>query len=300
MTENGLAVKEQSSTTLAAREMASRLKYMIVNGNRLADQEVYALAQYAAANNLNPFAGECYYLPSVGPVPGVAGWRSKAQDQLDYEAKLANQAGGNFWYEYVPAKVGECAFDPEKDIAYHVILHDSVSRKRWTDSIKEIALDFVKAGVQFFDAFDKAKELIGAEPVTDSWGVVFAGESFARDGKAEKFDRHERAKKRGEKLCLRKRFPRIHLPEPENYEGDVIDTPEFHMVMDEEEKPEKSEKPADQSMLELGFAPQEPTKVTPTMYYTRAKEKGLTTDDAKKILDRNGGDFEASYYELGK
>ena len=240
-----------------AREIAQQLKFMIVNGNRLEDKEVFALANYASANGLNPFAGECYYLPGVGPCPGVAGWRTKAQDQLDYEAKLAGQQGGNMWCDYYHAEPGDCTFDPEKDIAYKVVMHDSVSRKRWTDSIKEIAVDYMKAGAPFFDAHEMAKQLIGNEPVTISWGVVAFTESFGAPGKAEKFDRHERAKKRGEKLCLRKRFPRIHLAEPENYSGDTVDAEDVHFVVEEPKYDPNFN--ADKAMADLGFEP-EPVK----------------------------------------
>lgn len=306
-------VRQTGEIQLIARDLAQRLKYMIVNGNKLSDNEVYSLAQYAAANGLNPFAGECYYLPSVGPCPGVAGWRTKAQDQLDYEAKLANQAGGNMWCEYEHADPSDCVFDPEKDIAYKVVLHDSVSQKRWTDKIKEIAMDFVKVGAPFFDSFDKAKELIGAEPVTISWGVVYGSENFTREGKTEKFDRHERAKKRGEKLCLRKRFPRIHLPEPENFEGETIDVEDFKVVMSEPER-EHSGKSVEQNLYELGFgdkpAEQEPEKEQPKQeeihiytskeWWTAVKEKGLSNVAGQDILTKAGNDYNAAMFELNK
>ena len=290
--------KPANEIQLIARDLAQRLKYMIVNGNKLSDNEVYSLAQYAAANGLNPFAGECYYLSGTGPCPGVAGWRSKGQDQLDYEAKLANQAGGNMWCEYEHADPLDCIFDPAKgDIAYKVILHDSVSRKRWTDSIKEIAMDFVKAGVPFFDAFDKAKELIGPEPVTVSWGVVYGTEKFAGEGKTEKFDRHERAKKRGEKLDLRKRFPRIHLPEPDNFDdSQVVDSTDFHYVMDEpEQKP--SGRTVDQNLAELGF---DVPKVTHEQFMARVAELGFTPLDGQAILNERGGDYNDAMTHLNK
>jgi len=279
--------KIESETVRAAREIASRLKYMISNGNKLTDQEVYALAHYSAANGLNPFAGECYYIPGTGPCPGVAGWRTKAQEQMEYEAKLANQNGGNFWCEYFHADPTDCNFDPQKDIAYMVILHDSVSRKRWTDSVKEIAMDFVKIGVPFFDAFDKARELIGAEPITISYGVVFSTESFAKDGKPEKFDRHERAKKRGEKLCLRKRFPRIHLPEPEGLE-DFVESDNYRIISDDQEHQPmtKERREEDAKIFHFGEeAEQEPNKSDTADSQTTAS---MTLDDAMQMVSKDG------------
>ena len=39
-------------SAVKARDMAERIKYMIVNGRNLAQQEVFALAQYCAANGV--------------------------------------------------------------------------------------------------------------------------------------------------------------------------------------------------------------------------------------------------------
>jgi hypothetical protein len=254
MEDNKLVITKPQANEiqLIARDLAQRLKYMIVNGNKLSDNEVYSLAQYAAANGLNPFAGECYYLPGIGPCPGVAGWRSKAQNQLDFEAKEAGLSGGNIWYEYFHAKAEDCAYNPEKDIVYKVVQHDTVSFKRWRDSIMQTSDEFMKMGAGFSESYDKAREITGPEPVTVSWGGVFASEHF---GNVEKYDRHERAKKRGEKLCLRKRFPRINLPEPEKYER-VIDDEDFRVVMIEE--PNKDFHPLDSEgekkcIASLGF-----------------------------------------------
>jgi len=281
--ETGMVFHQERSETLAkASELAKRLKYMIVNGSKLSDNEVYALAQYAAANELNPFAGECYYLPGVGPVPGVAGWRSKAQNQLDFEAKLANQSGGNFWFEYEHAKPEDCCFDPSKDIAYKAILHDSVTRQRWFDAIASFSMNLIKSGITVEEAFKFSRETVGKEPVTESWGVVFSSESFAKEGKPEKFDRHERAKKRAEKLCLRKRFPRIHLPEPEGVD-DVIDSEDYRVVMgDEEEESQKPTRTLTENLEQLGFpqekekeeqppAPTEQRPYTPSQLHDRLK-----------------------------
>jgi hypothetical protein len=289
--------KPANEIQLIARDLAQRLKYMIVNGNKLSDNEVYSLAQYAAANGLNPFAGECYYLPGTGPCPGVAGWRTKAQDQLDYEAKLAGQAGGNMWCDYYHADPLDCVFDPAKDIAYKVVLHDSVSLRRWRDLVTETAVVYMKAGAPFFDAHDKARELIGDEPVTVSWGVVYGGERFAAEGKTEKFDRHERAKKRGEKLCLRKRFPRIHLPEPDNFDdSQIVDSTDFHYVMDEPEQ-KTSGRTVEQNIADLGF---DVPKVTPEQFMARVAELGFTPLDGQAILNERGGDYNDAMTHLNK
>jgi hypothetical protein len=106
-----------------------------------------------------------------------------------------------------------------------------------------------------------AKQIIGAEPVTTAWGVVFSIEVFGAPGKAEKFDRHERAKKRGEKLCLRKRFPRIHLPEPENYSADTVDAEDIHFIMEEPKREIDPNFDPDKAIEEMGFAGSEKPEI---------------------------------------
>jgi len=317
-----LAVKKEpvSEIQVRAREFAQRLKYMIVNGHKLSDEEVWALAQYAASTRLDPLAQECWYIPGKGPCPGIAGWRTKGQEQLEYEAKTSGEKDpGYFWVDYQDADPKECIFDPAKDIAYKVILRDSRTQKIWRDSLKE-TIQMLRDSLQGFNAtaadfwkvVEESKKLIGPEPVWTGYGVVFGTENFPPS-----FDRRERAKKRGEKLSIKKRFPRIHLPEPEGYE-DTPDTDNMKVVMAEPEKI-TSGKPTDQLVGELmgETKPTEPdpiegqfsaselfakeagaVEITPTSYYTLAKQKNIETKDAKLILEKNGGDFAAAYSEL--
>ena len=252
MAENDLAIKgteQVSHAQLVAREFAQRLKYMLVNGQKLADHDVFALAQYASATGLDPFAGECWIIPGKGVCPGIAGWRKKAQEQLEYEAKDAKEDGAHYWSEFVESNPGDCIFDSSKgDIAYTVVLRDSISQHRWRLSVIETSNEFMKMGAKFDEALKQAKELVGKEPLWIGHGVVFAGESF---GGNEKFDRIERAQKRAEKLAIKKRFPRIHLPEPEGV-NDVVDAGDFSVAVDEI-KPHTVE----ENMKVLGFGDDE-------------------------------------------
>lgn len=217
-------VKSISPINAMAREMASRLRFMIANGKKLADAEVFALAQYAAANDLNPFSGECYYLPGTGPVPGIAGWRKKAQEQLDWECgKAGLKEGGHIWFDHQSVtELQENSFDASKgDIAEVVILHDWLSNTRWRRAIFDTARQLREIGAP--NAYEEAQRIVGPEPTWSAIGVVYGSEAFAADGKPEKFNRHERARKRAEKLALRKRFPRVSLPEPDEFANDAID-----------------------------------------------------------------------------
>ncbi|MDD5170524.1 MAG: recombinase RecT, partial [Syntrophales bacterium] len=197
MTENAIVTtnnKIDSTTIVRAREFASRLKYMIVNGNKLEDKEVYALAHYAAANNLNPFAQECYYLPGTGPITGIVGYRRKADEALLDEChNFGINEPQHFWTETRQATQDEAVFDPDKDIAVFVTLRDSITNKTWRRSYFETVRELRELGEK--DFFEVAKQFVGPEPVWTGVGVVQGSENF---GQKERFDRHERAAKRGE------------------------------------------------------------------------------------------------------
>lgn len=198
-----------------ARRFARRLKFMIVNGQKLTDQEVYALAHYSAANQLNPFAQECYYMPGVGPVTGIVGFRRKARESIQDEVKKWMDIGikfdgpQNYWLEKRPATHDEAMFQ-DGDIAIHVTLHDSMARRQWQKDFFLAMRELREAGCTDFKECKKlAEEMVGNEPVWTGVGVVSQGEKFGADGKPEKYDRTERAEKRAEKQALKKRFPSL-------------------------------------------------------------------------------------------
>jgi hypothetical protein len=190
--------------------LARQIRLMITNGKQLSDSEAMALAQYAVATDLNPFSGECYYIPSVGPTPGVAGWRKKGQEQLEFEAAKANEPGCHFWMEEVDLSPDEKAMLKDGDVGCAVVLRDSVTNHRWRMAYLEMAKELTALGDK--DALENAK-LYAREPTWTGFGIVDGRESFAYDGKPEKMTRKERALKRAEKIAIRKRFPRINLPE---------------------------------------------------------------------------------------
>lgn len=237
----------ESPTILQAREFASRLKFMIVNGNKLEDREVYALAHYAAANGLNPFAQEAYYLPGTGPITGIVGFRRKAQESLEDECKLHGVTEPQrFWVETREATPEEANFEPG-DIAVHVTLRESLTNKAWRHAYFET----VRELKEFGDAkpFETAKEFVGKEPVWTGVGVVYASEAFAAPGKKEKFDRYERAAKRGEKIALKKRFPSLQSIDTGNEHDDAI-TVSF---VEQEQLPEPVD--VNKNLKDMGFDP---------------------------------------------
>jgi hypothetical protein len=213
--DNSLAVWGDFRTN--QRALTKRLGVMIVNGKKLSDIEINALAAYSMTNDLNPFNGECYYMPGLGPTPGIAGWRKKAQEQLEWEAKNSNEIGAHYWVEYTKAEQNEARFDPTKDVAWKVILRDWLSNKKWRQAVFEAMRELKEVGVD--KPYEEALKLVGTEPTWTGIGVVTSTENFGND----KMDRNERAKKRAEKIALRKRFPRIELPDMDYEPEDVID-----------------------------------------------------------------------------
>lgn len=209
-----------SFVTINPDQLAMRLKNLVSNGKKLANEEAIALAQYSVATGLNPFVGECYYLPGLGPGPGIAGWRVKAEEQLEYEAMKARMPAARFWCDYIMPEDGEADYDPAKgDIAVKAVLHDSISRTTWEQSRLAHYIELAKSGLKD-GAWEIASELVGLEPVRTAVGIVRGSENFGSD----KMGRYERACKRAEKAAIRKRFPRVHLPEPLGFDAmDVID-----------------------------------------------------------------------------
>lgn len=205
------------------REMAYRVKSLVAGGKRLNDDEAIALAQYAVATGLNPFIGECYYMPGIGPIPGVSGWRKKADEQLEYERKQARSPFARWWVDFVEPSTSETeVMDIHPgDIPIKAILHDTLSKSDWERRKLGAMVEFIKAGLKE-GASELADSLVGPEPTWTAVGIVKATENFGGD----KMPRYERACKRAEKAAIKKRFPRVNLPEPNKMEtGDqIIDT----------------------------------------------------------------------------
>ncbi len=244
---------EQANLLDIARGYIVRYRMMIVNGKKLSDEEIFALANYSASTGLDALAMECYYIPNVGPTPGIEGWRKKAQEQLEYEARqLDLKVAPSFWLEYYIADKNDAVFD-DGDYAFRVVLKDSVSQASWLKMITELIHELNAAGET--DVYKKAIEIAGKQPAWDAVGVVRKGENF---GNREYYDRNERAKKRAEKLALKKRFPRIHLSEAAD--SDVYDSGDFKVEVSAD-KPKVTQSQSE-ILRELGFEADTPEETS--------------------------------------
>ena len=238
--------------------------HLTPGGKNLDSAQAADLAVFAFATGLNPFNNECYYMDKIGPVPGIAGYRTKAQEwitatshRLDYAVRLTE--------DYRQATTDEADFDPDKgDVAWVCILTDNVSKLQWEQRLVTLMSDYRKLGATFEESRKAAKEDVGACPSWTAVGVVHADEHFSGflwenniktdKYKPEAWDRNERAKKRAAKGCYRKGFPQVRIPDRE-YGDDVVDSVAVEvkdrLIKDLALEAEKPHRPAADVIAEL-------------------------------------------------
>jgi len=266
---NSLVLSNPSSLLIAEgeneiKQIARKLMKMSSGGSHLTAEQATDLAVYSWVTQLNPFNGECYWLDKVGPVPGIAGYRIKAQEWL--WATSDQRVPVRVLEEYRPATTQEADFDPDAgDIAWVCTLTDTVSRERWEQRIMKLGLHYKEMGATFKEAHDAALQDAGPCPSWSAVGVVKADEHFSgkkwESGKQtdeyqpEKWDRNERAKKRAAKGCYRKGFPSMSLPDAEF--GETIDAVAEDVkeeikaaIVEPEEQLKRTE---DENLKQLGF-----------------------------------------------
>lgn len=301
MGNNGskLAVYENATTQLLTAEMTDQVKETVrklmrlaPGGNRLNANEATDLAIYSLMNDLNPYNGEAYYLPGVGPLAGVAGYRRKANEWL----LVSYGPTARFWCEFEDAPMGSGDFDPEAgDIAYICTLHDSISKREWESSTLGAYAQLRQGGMESDEAWKEAKNFVGSEPVWTAVGVVDHREHFAKEGKPDKWDRHERAKKRAEKWAIRKRFPSTIIPD-NDLDFDIIDSVATE-IGDELNKPRRS---ASTIIEELGYGPSlEKLDNAEKEFQSITEKLRWSKEEAQSVLKEARGDFEKAL-ELAK
>jgi hypothetical protein len=271
MSNKSLAITSRTATELLSssaetelRAMTGKLMRLTPGGRKLNTNQAAELAVYCFMTDLNPFNYEAYYMDGVGPIPGVAGVRRKANDYL----AITSGPDDRFFVYFRDAQVGEANFDPDKgDIAKHASLTIRTVSERWQQNALRIYAELVKAGMDTDTAWERAEKMNGPEPVWTAVGVVDHRENFSRKpgtkgpqdpGTHDKWDRHQRAEKRAEKWAIRKAFPSVILPdvdlgEQSNIDATIVDA----IVRDvtEELATKLPERPAGQVIEELGYKP---------------------------------------------
>jgi len=263
-TRDALASDIEAEVKASARKILALAK---TKNKKLSTEQAAELAVFCWLNDLNPANDEAYYVPGIGATFGIRGIERKAAEALEYEA---GRPGNTWQVEYRPAEPGEADFNPDAgDIAYVCTLTDSVSEGRWLMRSVEIMAKLKQAGFSAEDAERVAREQNGPRPAVQAVGVVYASETFSgriyvggqptSERKPEMFDRHERAKKRARKQCLRQRFPRVELPAREVLpEIDAQRIAADISVIDGADAAPVDDKSAAKLLSELGYDPREP------------------------------------------
>ena len=263
MENNQLAVRENESMfVIKAREQMEIAKRIIVNGKKLSDDEVRALAVYTVQTGLNISLNECYYMPGTGPIPGIAGIRRLAKESAIQEANSAKYrlVGKGYRLDFVllEEKTNEANFNiKDGDIAYKCILTSDMDEAFWLNKLFPVIEKFLSYGIDYSNAKIQAIELIGNCPRTEYVAVVYGSESFSYNGKPEKMDRHERAKKRAEKGALKKRFAlkiNTDYEEPEEFlQIDIVNNNQLLLDNKEGYDDGLKDKTTDELISSLGF-----------------------------------------------
>lgn len=100
------------------KNMANAIKLRLPGGDKLSVPEAFALATVSIGYGLNPFNGECWYIPGSGPMVGIKGLRKAAR----YEVK---KQGGNYWVDFQLIRESEKKDlqIPQDSIAYKALLY---------------------------------------------------------------------------------------------------------------------------------------------------------------------------------
>ena len=69
------------------QELGDRVKRFLPGGANMTAEEALGFAQISIAQNLNPFAREIWYIPGIGTVTGIEGYRKMAKRQAHYNAQ---------------------------------------------------------------------------------------------------------------------------------------------------------------------------------------------------------------------
>jgi hypothetical protein len=212
------------------------LKYTTNGGRPLSNEQAAIMAVYAYATGANPYANELYWMPGKGPELGHA-W---------YQRKSSEQTTGAITFTMRAATTEEANYNPDKgDIAWHVTMHASEHKREWAQARLGYYTQLQELGPEA--AWKAATELAGPEPVWTAVGVVYASEKF---GGQEKYDRNERAKKRGKKLCLKEGFPALAALEVGALEGQETQVKIVEVQRQLREEPKQTPR---QIISELGF-----------------------------------------------
>ena len=216
---------------------AKRIKQMMRGGEKLSVNDVMSLAQFSKVTGLNPFIGECWWIPGSGAMVGIAGARRLEQEQ-------ARQTGSSSSPNFSVCDAQEAgATEVElKDViaAFRCEINDSHASWEYVKMFTATLDSLRAAGVG--DPVPVAREICGPRP---SW----VGYGYSKKSEPSRMNKIQLARKRAEADALKKR---IVIPfGAEIAESDVA--PDY---VDATEEP-KQRRTVDQNLKELGFSDHE-------------------------------------------
>lgn len=176
------------------QSFASRIRSMMRGGEKLTDRDAMSLAQFSMVTNLNPFIGECWWIPGSGAMVGIAGARRKDQE------KAAERGGYSFPIvtSCSPEEAG--ATEAEiKDVvaAFKTEINDSGATAEYQKLFSATIQALREAGHP--DPFAGAKEICGPRP-------VWIGYGFSKKSEPSRMNKVQLARKRSEADALKKRI----------------------------------------------------------------------------------------------
>lgn len=214
---------------------AKRIKTMMRGGEKLQNAEALALAQVATITRLNPFIGECWYIPGSGPMIGIAGAR-----RVDQENAAAR--GGYSTVDVTPCTPQEAgALENEvKDVAaaFKAEITDSAAALEYQKMFIATIQALREAGDK--DPVPTAREICGPRP---KW----VGYGFSKKAESTRMNKTQAARKRAEADALKKK---IVIP----FGAEIADadaSPDYDSTAEVKDAPRHSK---EQNIRELGLA----------------------------------------------
>jgi hypothetical protein len=236
----------------AIMDLANRLMKFPPTNKPLTSIQAAQLAVFSIMVDANPYAGEIY-ASDIGPQLGIPLYRRKAKE---WNRAMGGNDDWDYSVNYRVAEDHEADFNPAKgDVAWVCELTDTKAMKEWQDSYVRFFNLATSGGASYKEADQLATRMSGPRPVWTGTGVVYGSEHFSKgeverwekvDGRnlpvlkvdetgapvyqPEMFDRNERAKKRAEKVALKKRYPDLIIPE-----FSEVQSPEFRVLIENAE-----------------------------------------------------------------
>src|SRR5258706_5569181 len=216
---------------------AKRIKQMMRGGEKLTINDAMSLAQFSKVTGLNPFIGECWWIPGSGAMVGIAG-----AIRLDQERAVREGSSTSPNISVcTPQEAGATEYEM-KDIvaAFRCEINDSHASWEYQKMFSAALESLRGSGVA--DAVPAAREICGPRP---SW----VGYGYSTKTEKSRMNKVQLARKRAEADALKKR---IVIP----FGGQVAETDASPDYVDAQ--PEDATKDTPKQIIErLGFTDDE-------------------------------------------